>query len=127
MNIDQLLQRCSETAGFAGISVDSVQTRNVFGDSPLHVVASWGDAEGVRALLTAGAEVDALGERGRTPLFSAVGAGRDAVVKVLLAAGASTSVQDDDGRTPADLARILSKNQILARLLKAPPATPTQN
>ena len=65
-----------------------------------------GDAEGVRRLLEAGAEADAVGEDGpdATPLRAAAEAGHYEVVQALIAAGADVNRVGGDGATPVTVA-----------------------
>lgn len=60
----------------------------------LRDAAKRGDGAAVRALLEAGAEVDAATEYGVTPLFFAATRGHLDVVRLLLAAGADANVRD---------------------------------
>ncbi|NIN34750.1 MAG: ankyrin repeat domain-containing protein, partial [Gammaproteobacteria bacterium] len=39
---------------------------------PIHVAAAWGDCEAISILVDAGADINARGERGFTPLMEAV-------------------------------------------------------
>ena len=55
---------------------------------PLHVAAAMGHVEATEALLKAGAELEAKGNRSITPLFIAAQRGHERVVEVLLAYGA---------------------------------------
>jgi FOG: Ankyrin repeat len=64
------------------------------------------------ALLDAGAEVDARGEHGYTPLHEAVEQGHSQAVALLLERGASTAVTNDDGQTPIALAQICQRTDI---------------
>lgn len=61
------------------------------GSKPLHeaVYGDWGSPTSVRVLLEFGAEVDALDERGHTPLMLAASRGELECIKLLLAAGAA--------------------------------------
>jgi uncharacterized protein len=45
-----------------------VSSRDVDGDTPLHVMAWRDDVVGAEILLAAGADVDAVGDMGTTPL-----------------------------------------------------------
>jgi hypothetical protein len=67
MNSDlkQVLEKIREAdlIQFDGVPLDhaNVRVKN-FGETPLHIVAVWGDLEAVRILLDCGAEVDVGGE-----------------------------------------------------------------
>jgi ankyrin repeat protein len=92
---------------FAGPS-----TRGLFGDTPLHVAATRGDARIIALLLDAGAEIDARGEYGHTPLHEAVGQGHIEAAKLLLSRGADTGVRNDWGQTAKEKAQIGGKREI---------------
>jgi ankyrin repeat protein len=77
------------------------------GTTPLHRAAHAGDADAVRALLQAGARVDAANRYGMTPLSLAAGGGHAALVTLLLEGGASVRAADAalrDGQTTLMLA-----------------------
>jgi membrane dipeptidase len=64
-----------------------------------------GDADGVRALLAAGANVKVADEDGVTLVMRAAAAGNAETVRLLLAAGADPTARDRHGRNAADRAR----------------------
>jgi uncharacterized protein len=97
-----ILDKVGNTATFLFQRVDAVGQRNALGDTPLHVVVSWGDARSAKALINAGADVNSKGEFGNTPLHQAVLFGDAEMVKLLIGHGASSSLQNDDGRTPPE-------------------------
>ncbi|HSD31397.1 MAG TPA: ankyrin repeat domain-containing protein [Gemmatimonadales bacterium] len=74
-------------------------------NQPLHAALA-GACDGVivRALVTAGADVNAAGAGGVTPLHVAASRGNAEQVRFLRTAGASVTATLDDGRTPAKLA-----------------------
>ncbi|MBI3181112.1 MAG: ankyrin repeat domain-containing protein [Myxococcales bacterium] len=61
----------------------------------LFEAASAGDLAEARRLLSEGADVNELGEGGRTPLIEAARAGREELVRTLLEAGAEASLTDE--------------------------------
>jgi len=73
-------------------------------------------AVNVRALVGAGADVNARQQGGYTALHQAADRGQEAVVKVLLGAGARTDARSAAGRTPADHARAKGHARIVALL-----------
>jgi ankyrin repeat protein len=82
--------RYAELPVFEGVEVDGPNVRGrSFGDTPLHIVAIWGDVEAARVLIASGAEIDARGEDDFTPLHNAVEQGHTEVVELLLDAGAN--------------------------------------
>jgi|HubBroStandDraft_2_1064218.scaffolds.fasta_scaffold791799_1 ankyrin repeat protein len=110
--LDEILRVVGSTLGY-GFGNDEltklreINQRNIFGDTPLHYVCRWGDAEAADALIKAGADVNALGEDNQTPIFSAISNGSLDTLKVLLRAGADLSVADTAfGMTPLQYAQI---------------------
>ena len=98
----------------------TVSSRDPFGDTPLHVAAVWGDVEAIEMLVRAGADVDAAGELGCTPLYEAVGQGH-AAARRLLDAGASPHLRNEYfGSTPAERA-LGSRNPELVALFSGLP------
>ena len=73
-------------------------------------------AVNVRALIGAGADVNATQQGGYTALHQAADRGHEAVVKVLLGAGARADARSAAGRTPADHARAKGHARIAALL-----------
>src|SRR5208282_799670 len=74
-----------------------VNERGLFGDTPLHFAASWGDVKIGSILLRAGADPNVHGEYGNTPLHEAIGRKSCEFVTLLLEHGASKELRNDDG------------------------------
>jgi ankyrin repeat protein len=75
-------------------------------NTPLHAaLAGACDAAIVRAMVAHGADVNANGANGYTPLHVAASRGNADLVRFLVESGARTGARMDDGKTPADLAR----------------------
>lgn len=85
----------------------------------LSVAADAGEVEMVRALLKAGAEVDASNAGGFTALVGAAFRGHAEVAKVLLEAGGSVGARYGDGSTPLHAAAIGCRAEMVRLLLAA--------
>ncbi len=73
------------------------------GSTPLITAATFGHADVARALIDAGADVNAAGDDGSTPLMAAAFFAHPAIVRALLDAGADRSLRNDQGATPLDV------------------------
>lgn len=62
------------------------------------------DAKAVRLLINAGANINAIGEMGETPLHIAIRKGSVEIVEALLKASALTSIRSEFGQTAVELA-----------------------
>jgi len=86
--------RKADIPSFAGIELDGPNVRSRgFGETPLHIVAVWGDLDSARILIQEGACLDVAGEQGCTPLHEAAMQGHVEVVKLLLASGADRNLK----------------------------------
>lgn len=107
--LTRILAECARASLFPEQSVTDVNQRNIFGDAPLHLASRWGDAEAAEVLLSAGADVNAAGEKGQTPLFAA---GNVDVARVLVRAGANLQHRDNDGYTAERFLRVVGKEDV---------------
>jgi ankyrin repeat protein len=72
----------------------------------------------VRSLVSSpGAEVNAVDERGSTPLLEAARYGHEDITRVLIAAGADVKAKDKDGKTALMLA-VQGDHDEVVRVLK---------
>jgi ankyrin repeat protein len=117
-DLKAIFQKVGETADFADIEIKDVTTRGLFGDTPLHVAAIWGDVSAGQLLLAAGADRNASGEDGNTPLHEAVAQGNRAFVQLLLESGVSLKELNNEGQTALDLAELLNEFEIKQLLLE---------
>lgn len=97
-------------------------TRNAMKVLPLHSAMSHDDPVVstmiVRALLSAGADVNARQQGGYTALHQAADRGNLMLVDLLLEAGAEPSIRADNGRTPADAALAKGFRQLAQSLTR---------
>lgn len=88
-----------------GADVKAV-AKNAMQVTALHsAVANGGDSRIARALVAAGADVNAKQRHGWTPLHGAAHGGDRELVELLLARGADPDVKHQEGKTALDLAR----------------------
>ncbi|RVU04768.1 ankyrin repeat domain-containing protein [Novosphingobium umbonatum] len=90
--------------------------RNVKGETPLVVAASYGFGEGIELLIAGGARVDEPNSTGETPLISAVHRRDIAMMRVLLKAGANPERADSSGRSARDYAKLDRSGNLLQEI-----------
>lgn len=71
-----------------------------YGFTLLHVVATEGDVDLAKCLLSAGVDVNAADSGGRTPLHQAADQRHAEMCQFLIQAGANPNKRDNAGRTP---------------------------
>jgi ankyrin repeat protein len=102
-DVDLLLRDIAHAMRLEHLPSITVHTRDAAGDTPLHYAVYWGDVRAIEVLAAAGADLDAPGEYGATPLFCAVLHGRYSAARSLLGLGASPDIGSAFG-TPLDAA-----------------------
>lgn len=83
-----------------------VNARLKSGDTPLHWMATLGDAIAIEVLIQFGADVNARNMLGNTPLHYAVKSRQVAAVKALLSVGSDCAARNLEGKTPLDVALV---------------------
>lgn len=89
-----------------------LQEKNADGNQALHLAAERGDAEMITQLINAGAEVNAKGANGWTPLHYAGASDSKDACLALLEKGADRSALNDASQNPAQTARVFTKHVI---------------
>ena len=84
---------------------------------PLHEATRDGDLEQVRALIDAGADLDAQGDNGETPLNTAILEGHVLVASLLIDRGADIQARNKGGFTPLHAAAYANAIEIAKKLL----------
>lgn len=122
LTLDSVLERIrtAELVQFDGVELDGPNVKDRWaGETPLHIVAKWGDVEAARVLIDAGAVVDACGEDNFTPLHYVLHFAQYEVspkhlelVRLLIACGADANRRCSFG-SALDLARLTGSDELL--------------
>ena len=104
--LDEVLQSTSDVLFPADIGKRrvAIDSHDSDGDTPLHVMAWRNDLEAVELLISAGADVNAIGDMGETPLHVAISQENVAMARALLKAGARDDIRSEFGSTPREKA-----------------------
>jgi ankyrin repeat protein len=107
----EILASCSETLypdkmGKAAVHVDST---DVEGDTPLHVMLWRGDIHAAKSLIEAGADLNAVGDMSETPLHVATRKGNLEIIALLLDKGADPDVTSEFNQTPRSIAAQMNR------------------
>lgn len=94
----------ADQPGFANLASVTVFSVSTWGDTPLHVAVRRGDVEIAAEMLTAGADIDAIGQNGFSALHFAVMFDDVPMVRLLLDNGASVNTVSDWNESPLDSA-----------------------
>lgn len=97
----------------------STPARHAFQVAPLHAALAGPTPQVARALVAAGADVNARQQGGVTPLQEAAANGAVDLVGLLLERGADPAARDENGRTAADWARERGQTAVL-EILEGP-------
>jgi uncharacterized protein len=114
LTIDEVLADVAAAPGFSGRV--EINSRGSEGQTPLHWMATLGDATGIELLLRAGANIDAADSQGNTPLHEAVLCRQRTAVAVLLKGGANVHLKNVLGLTPRALAEAERYSPVLELL-----------
>ncbi|MCW7542077.1 ankyrin repeat domain-containing protein [Aquabacterium sp. A7-Y] len=110
--IEELLSRYSNHVEFIGDELTNVRQAGIFGSQIIHLASFAGHCDDIENALSAGANIDAIGDLGLSALHYAVlGESLDAV-RLLISKGANLTLENEFGETPAQMARIMGFNNI---------------
>lgn len=95
-------RRCSQVISDLGKMSDPIdfETRNTFGERPIHVAVKVGNELGVKALFKQGVDLEAKTNKGCTPLHLAFDMRYLKIIEMLCDYGAAMNAKDDRGFTP---------------------------
>jgi ankyrin repeat protein len=104
LTLDEVLADVAASPGFEGCTEIGANSRSVSGRTPLHWMATLGDAVGTELLLQAGANIDAVDDEGNTALHEATTSRQQGVVGVLVAHGAQVHLVNAAGQSSLEMA-----------------------
>ena len=104
LTLAEVLEDVANSPAFHGVKDVGPNTRGQKGETPLHWMATLGDAQAIRLLVDAGAVVDAADRNGNTPLHESCASRQVAAAKMLMRLGANRELKNHDGLTPRDVA-----------------------
>lgn len=108
-----------ETGGAAAAAGGADRSASTVPPDALHRAAQAGDIDGLKAAITAAADVNARDGRGWTALMHAVNKGYTLLVPLLLEAKAEVDIRAPDGATALFMAAVHGHAEIFAQLMQA--------
>ncbi|MES1195726.1 MAG: ankyrin repeat domain-containing protein [Steroidobacter sp.] len=108
-SLQEILQSTSDVLFPAelGERVVTIDSCDVCGDTPLHVMVWRSDLYAVKWLLESGADVNAVGDMDETPLHVAIRKGSVDIIETLLSAGANTTIRSEFNQTSMEAAEAI--------------------
>ena len=94
-----------------------INSKDVDGQTPLHVAARVDHVEMAKLLLAHGANVNEKDTQGKTPLFAAARKGSREMVELLVAHGADINARNNDGWTPLHLVACFAQEAAVELLI----------
>lgn len=119
MNIKEVLAKYNELAPFDEMELTDPNQIGLDEDAPIHFACLKGELEDVEIMVSAGADINLIGDIGNTPLHYAVSGGNLMVVKRLIELGALPGIKNEFGETARDWAEMSKHYEIAAILKKA--------
>ena len=102
-NVQEVLDDAASAVDFLGREEPLLLTSvGIFGNQPLSIVVTWGDANAVSLLLDAGAPIDAQHEGGDTALHHAIRMGHFEVARLLINRSADQTIRNSEGKLARD-------------------------
>ena len=105
LTLGEVLSDAAMSPSFTNVEQLGVDSRGDDGQSPLHWMATLGDAVAIRLLVEAGASINAVDNKGNTPLHEAMTWRHTSAARMLIEQGADVLLRNESGLTPLDIAK----------------------
>jgi uncharacterized protein len=117
LKLSEVLDKYRGHPQFLGIELVDPNQRGALDDTVLHVAAATRALADIDVLVSSGAEVNAIGDLGYTPLHQAAMRGHADTVKRLLDLGADPTIRNEFGEDAIQVAEIGDHPEV-AQMLK---------
>lgn len=125
--VQLLLKRGANTDDVAKVLIKSKAVVSRSSLNSLFTASEPGFEHVVEALVKTGADIEALGDDGRTPLWSASEMGHRGLVELLVSSGAEIEAVGDKGATPLGIASELGHEDVVEFLVQRGANTEARN
>ena len=105
LTLEEILSDAAMSPSFTNVEKVGVDSHGDDGQTPLHWMATLGDAVAIRLLVEAGASINAVDNKGNTPLHEAVTWRHTLAARMLIEQGADMLLRNESGLTPLDIAK----------------------
>ncbi|MGQ7805217.1 ankyrin repeat domain-containing protein [Hafnia alvei] len=106
VKLESLFLKYQDHPDFYGAKITNVDQKSIDDDTMLHMAARAGSIEDIETLISGGANIDAIGDLGNTPLHQAAMFGQLKSIVILLKLKAKTTIRNEFNQIPADVARV---------------------
>lgn len=119
--LENIFSKYQKHPDFDAIKIKSLDQKSIDDDTMLHIAARTGAIKDVEVLICNGADINAIGDLGNTPLHQAAMFGESKSVLILLKYKAKTTIRNEFNQIPADVAKISGHIDIERMLINQHP------
>lgn len=119
LNLSQIFETCSPLLATDN-PIQFIHTKITFVDTPLHLMSGQGDLESVLTLIYNGADINAQGDKGLTPIYRAISAESVELVELFIGLGANLNIQNSLSSTPLEYALAIKPSTKIIEILSNP-------
>jgi ankyrin repeat protein len=114
--LTEVLDRYRSHPDYLGIELLDINQPGAVDDCPLHIASRSADLAQVALLVSLGANVNARGDLGYTPLHYSAMKGHWPIAEFLIGHGAKSDEKNEFEETPTDVARLGNHSEFLVHM-----------